>query len=393
MRAGVARVGKPGWVGLRPLLPMLVIAVAVAGVAGTLDMLRLAANRLVVGTPVGAEIFGQSGWLIAGLSLLGGGFLGARSSRPAALAALVTFCAALMLLSLTLCTAASDLIAWQPPAARARLASGAWTALVLLTAATIWAAGRTGLRRAGWFTAAGLTTAVLLVYRSGAYDGLSLAVEYRARAAAVQAALVQHVALSAAAVVLAAMSCALLYLWRAGRGAIKIAINGLQVVPAVALLGGLVALVSGVLAAIPGLRAVGLSALGAGPAILAIAAYLLLPFWRGLEGALRAAEPESVDAATAIGLTPRQILLELRLPIGTPILVGALRVASVQAIGLATLGALVGAGGLGGIVFDGMAQFAPDLILLGALPVIGLSLVVERGLSVVEDWARRSQRG
>ncbi|GEP10127.1 ABC transporter permease subunit [Methylobacterium gnaphalii] len=372
---------------------MLVIAVAVAGVAGTLDMLRLAANRLVVGTPVGAEIFGQSGWLIAGLSLLGGGFLGARSSRPAALAALVTFCAALMLLSLTLCTAASDLIAWQPPAARARLASGAWTALVLLTAATIWAAGRTGLRRAGWFTAAGLTTAVLLVYRSGAYDGLSLAVEYRARAAAVQAALVQHVALSAAAVVLAAMSCALLYLWRAGRGAIKIAINGLQVVPAVALLGGLVALVSGVLAAIPGLRAVGLSALGAGPAILAIAAYLLLPFWRGLEGALRAAEPESVDAATAIGLTPRQILLELRLPIGTPILVGALRVASVQAIGLATLGALVGAGGLGGIVFDGMAQFAPDLILLGALPVIGLSLVVERGLSVVEDWARRSQRG
>ncbi|MET0257876.1 MAG: ABC transporter permease, partial [Methylobacterium sp.] len=62
-------------------------------------------------------------------------------------------------------------------------------------------------------------------------------------------------------------------------------------------------------------------------------------------------------------------------------------------IGLATLGALVGAGGLGVIVFDGMAQFAPDLILLGALPVIGLSLVVERGLSLLEDRVRRAWHG
>ncbi|TXN19116.1 hypothetical protein FV220_25275, partial [Methylobacterium sp. WL19] len=73
-------------------------------------------------------------------------------------------------------------------------------------------------------------------------------------------------------------------------------------------------------------------------------------------------------------------------------LVGALRVAAVQSLGLATLGALIGAGGLGRIVFDGMAQFAPDLILLGAIPIILLSLAAEGSLSAVEASCRARWR-
>lgn len=80
------------------------------------------------------------------------------------------------------------------------------------------------------------------------------------------------------------------------------------------------------------------------------------------------------------------------MPLGAPILIGALRVAAVQSLGLATLGALIGAGGLGRIVFDGMAQFAPDLILLGALPIVALSLATERALGLAEDAARRRWR-
>ncbi|WP_232631942.1 ABC transporter permease subunit, partial [Methylobacterium sp. Leaf118] len=162
-----------------------------------------------------------------------------------------------------------------------------------------------------------------------------------------------------------------------------------QVIPAVALFGGLVAAASALLAAAPVLRDLGLSALGAGPGLVGIAAYLLLPLWRGLQGALRAPDPAALDAARALGLAPRQILMGVRLPLGAPLLIGGLRVAAVQAIGLATLGALVGAGGLGRIVFDGMAQFAPDLILLGAGPVIALSLTAERALSGLEAAARR----
>jgi len=159
-------------------------------------------------------------------------------------------------------------------------------------------------------------------------------------------------------------------------------------VPAVALLGGLAALTGGLLRAVPPLRDLGLSALGPAPAIVGIAAYLLLPLWRGLAAALRAPDSASLDAAKALGLTRAQILLRLRLPLGAPQLVGALRVATVQALGLATLGALIGAGGLGRIVFDGMAQFAPDLILLGAIPIVAVSLMAERGLSALEGSLR-----
>lgn len=379
---------------LRHVWPVAAIGCAVVGIAGALPLFQIAANRLVVGTPVSAAAaIGVSGLSVSGLCLLGSTFLGFGRSRPAALTALAIFAAALVLFAAGLGTAASDLVAGQPPAARAQLATGAWVGLAVLCASVAVSAGRTRIRGVGWLTVVSLLAVFALLYRSGVFDGLSLAVEYRARAESVHAALWQHVVLSFAAVALATVSCVSLYAWRPGRGAIEIVINGLQVVPAVALLGGLVALTSGLLAAIPSLRAAGLSALGPGPAILAVAVYLLLPLWRGLQGALRAPDPSTLAAAMAMGLTRRQSLLRIRLPLGTPILIGALRVASVQGIGLATLGALVGAGGLGGIVFEGMAQFAPDLILLGAVPVIGLSLLVERGLSLLEDRARQRWHG
>jgi osmoprotectant transport system permease protein len=73
----------------------------------------------------------------------------------------------------------------------------------------------------------------------------------------------------------------------------------------------------------------------------------------------------------------RAILRHLRIPLGLGAMLGGLRVAAVQAVGLATLAALVGAGGLGAIVFQGIGQLAADLILLGVLPVVALSLCVD----------------
>jgi len=109
----------------------------------------------------------------------------------------------------------------------------------------------------------------------------------------------------------------------------------------------------------------------------------MLPLQRGLDAAWRAPDRDTLDAARGLGLSPGQIVLRVRLPVGAPALIGGLRVACVQAIGLATLGALVGAGGLGRLVFDGMAQFAPDLILLGAIPIVALSLLAEMLLSAL----------
>lgn len=363
--------------------------IAVIWGLATLPFLYVAANRLVVGNPVAAQAaIGPLLWPIMGCAGLGAVLL-ARRSRAAAWAATMMFAGSFLLLAAALGSAAPGLAEGLPPATRVRLAAGAWIAFLLLACALGFAAFRTGTKGAGWLVGLGLLSALVFLYRSGQFDGLSLAVEYRVRSGAVHAALVQHLSISIAAMVVSALVCVLLGLWRGGHRIVDLAINGVQVVPGVALLGGLVALAAGLLKLVPGLRDAGFSALGPTPAIFGISAYLLLPFWRGIHAALRAPEPATLDAARALGLSPRQILMRVSLPLGAPILVGALRVAGVQAIGLATLGALVGAGGLGTIVFDGMAQFAPDLILLGAIPIIALSLGTERGLALVEDAVRR----
>jgi osmoprotectant transport system permease protein len=88
-----------------------------------------------------------------------------------------------------------------------------------------------------------------------------------------------------------------------------------------------------------------------------------------------------------MGMRESRITREVRIPLAFPVLLGGLRVATVQAIGLMTLGGLVGAGGLGALVFEGLAQFATDLMLLGALPIVLLGLAADALLHAVERRA------
>ncbi len=370
---------------------VLALAWVAALAAALVDapLLAIAANRLVPGLPVtGGTILGPALPGVLALSALAAGLLAAAPGRRAAAGALALLLAATGLLAWGIGHGAALRMAGEPSAARAGLGSGAWLAAALLVAASGVAIRRVSRPGLGPATAALLVGGLVLAGRAGTFDALSLAVEYAGRRAAVHAAFVEHLVLAGGALGLAIPVVIGLSLWRRGQGLVGLVIGGVQVVPAVALLGGLVALTGGLLRAVPPLRDLGLSALGPAPAMVGIAAYLLLPLWRGLAAALRAPDPASLDAARALGLTDVQILARLRLPLGGPQLVGALRVATVQAIGLATLGALIGAGGLGRIVFDGMAQFAPDLILLGAVPVVALSLAAERTLSAVEDRMR-----
>ncbi|CAO4136603.1 Glycine betaine uptake system permease protein YehY [Methylorubrum extorquens] len=333
--------------------------------------LHLAPNRLVTGAPIAAsEALGTGLWPIAALAAGGLGLLAAGRERMAAGFAGLACLGALALLLVGLGAGAADLTAGQPFATRARLASGAWTGVIVLACAQAFAARRARLPGGGLIVAAAILALIGGLWRAGRLDALSLVVEARARFDALGAAIRDHLVLALGALVLAASLTGGLALWRRGRGAVDLTVSGLQVVPAVALLGGLVAGLSALLTAAPALRGYGISALGIGPALIGVAAYLLLPLWRGLQAARRATGPDNIAAARALGLTSGQILTTLRLPLGAPALIGGLRVATVQALGLATLGALVGAGGLGTLVFDGMAQFAPDLILLGALPII-----------------------
>jgi len=364
-------------------LPPALAALAVAGLAG-LPFLTLAPNRLVTGHPVGC---GLSGAAAGALAVVAAGLLAGPGRSGRAWFALAAALAAWGVLVLGTGRAAADLIAGQPPAARAALGSGAWLAGLAL-AGLVAEAARAALPRRGGLVAALLLVGIaVLAGRAGLLDALSLAVEYRARAAAIGTAFVQHLGLAGASLALAlVVSSPLALLHLRGGAASRLAdglLNGIQVVPALALFAALVAGLSALLALVPALRSAGLAAIGPTPAVIGTAAYLGLPLVRGLAAGLAAADPDVLAAARAMGLTPRQVLLRVRLPLGAPVLIGALRVAAVQSVGLATLGGLVGAGGLGAVVFEGMAQFAQDLILLGALPVIGLALAVDAGLALL----------
>ncbi|NKC33550.1 ABC transporter permease subunit, partial [Falsiroseomonas selenitidurans] len=271
--------------------------------------------------------------------------------------------------------------------ARAGLGGGFWLAVV--AALGLCAARAAGLARAWRLLLAALALAVLaLLWRDGLFESLSLVVEFRARQAAVEAALLRHLALAAAALALAlviAVPLAWLSFRRnAAAGPVGATLGAVQVVPALALFAALIPALSALLAALPALRGLGLGAIGPAPAVLATALYLALPLWRAVLGGLVSADPAAVAAARAMGMTEGGITRQVRLPLAMPVFAGGLRVAVVQAIGLVTLGGLVGAGGLGALVFEGLAQFATDLMLLGALPVILLALLADAATRALE---------
>jgi osmoprotectant transport system permease protein len=356
------------------------LALMVLGLSA-LGWISVAPNRLLPGDPLSAAAaLGPA--MAFGIALLVVAGIAVEARWPALAAALTLLALALVLGGTGL--AATFLLEGRPPAARAMPGAGAW--LTLAVTALLWAEQMRALR-SRWLFAAVALGAFLLAASSGVFDALSLAVEARARAGAVQAALLRHAALAAAALGLALAMVLPLAWWgfRAPRAAAAVGavFGGIQVVPSLALFGLLIPLLSLLLGALPALRAAGLQAIGATPALLAVASYLALPLWRAVLEGFAAADPAAVEAARAMGMSEGRIAREVRLPLGLPVFAAGLRVAAVQAVGLMTLGGLVGAGGLGALVFEGMSQLAADLILLGALPIIALALAADAALAAL----------
>ena len=160
--------------------------------------------------------------------------------------------------------------------------------------------------------------------------------------------------------------------------------NGLQVIPSIALFGLLMGPLALLADAFPLLRRLGLGGIGAAPAILGVTAYLVLPVMRATLAGLRSTPPDVIEAARGQGMYEGEMLRRIRLPLGAGVILGEVRLAAVQAVGLTTLAALVGGGGLGTIVFVGIGQFAGDLILLSVLPVVAMSLLVDAGLAAAQ---------
>jgi len=123
-------------------------------------------------------------------------------------------------------------------------------------------------------------------------------------------------------------------------------------------------------------------------AILALTAYALLPILRNTYAGIGGIDRSVLEVAHALGLTPSQRLFKVELPLAASFIFAGLRTATVTCIGIATIAAAVGAGGLGELIFRGVASVDNRLVLAGAIPAALLALAADATLGLFERWFR-----
>ena len=160
-------------------------------------------------------------------------------------------------------------------------------------------------------------------------------------------------------------------------------LNTLQTMPSLALFGILIPILAAVTMRFPILTDLGIRGIGAAPAVIALTVYSLLPVARNTYTGFATVDPAAIEAGIGMGMTPGQLLMSVEFPIASPVILNGIRVALVQAIGLTAVAALIGAGGLGVFIFQGLGQAANDLILLGAIPTIFIAVVADSTMSVL----------
>jgi osmoprotectant transport system permease protein len=123
-------------------------------------------------------------------------------------------------------------------------------------------------------------------------------------------------------------------------------------------------------------------------AILALTLYALLPLIQNTYTGIRGVDPAVVEAGRGMGMTDRQLLFQVELPLALSVILSGVRVAVVISVGLGTIAAAIGAGGLGELIFRGLAMVNNQLILAGAIPAAFLALFADFSLGWLERCLR-----
>ena len=222
---------------------------------------------------------------------------------------------------------------------------------------------------------------------AGRLDSLAPVQEYYNREARFASELGAHVRLAGAAVSAATLIGVplgvLAYRKRTAERPVFALINGIQTIPSLALFGLMIAPLAFLSREFPVLRSLGIRGIGNAPALIALTLYALLPIVRNAYTSLAVIRGSVVDAGKGMGMSRGQMFRYIEVPIAVPIILSGIRVSTVQAVGNTAVAALIGAGGLGAFVFQGLGQGAPDLVVMGVIPIVLLSVFVDRGLAVV----------
>lgn len=362
----------------RLALNRLGVFLAVLAVVGlTQPFLVVRANRIAAG--VGQGVFSvlpawQSVLLLSVLAVA----LGATLLQLAAVWRAVSSIVALLGLVAGIGAAATALT--PPGDALIRIAPGTGFWLLLLAFSLLSADAFVQLRPNPWQRIGALAVvalAITLLLSIGTLNDISILREYATRADVFWREGRTHIELALGSLIAATIIGVPLGIicqrtaWL--RAPVLNTLNAVQTIPSIALFGLLIAPLAWVAANVPGASALGVSGIGAAPALLALFAYSLLPVVANTLVGIEGVPPAADEAAKGMGMTDWQRLTLVQFPLAFPVILTGIRIVLVQNIGLATIAALIGGGGFGVFVFQGVGQTAMDLVLLGAVPTIALS--------------------
>jgi len=378
--------------------PVLALYVAVALVASMgLPFLRVAPNRLLSGDPIflGDVLQRQGSPLVVALVLavftllvLAIGQPQRRFTQALVSVAMAASLAGLWLLASQVSSSVSPV---DHPLQRTALGAGFWTLAALAWLTALDAVARLNLA----------TLPRLIVHIAGCLplllslsegQNLSLAKEYANHSDVVGPAVVRHLQIVLLAVV-PAVVIGVPLAWRMSRSAVLRQglfplLNLIQTIPAIALFGLLMAPLAWLAVQLPLLGSAGIRGVGMAPAVLALFLYSLLPIVRAALAGLEQVPADTILAARAMGMSPWQIFWQIELPLELPVLLIGVRTALVQTIGLAAVCALIGAGGLGQIMFDGLFSAANELVILGVMPIVLLAMLADSFFQILETMLK-----
>lgn len=374
--------------------PVLALYVAVAlGASMGLPFVRVAPNRLLSGDPIflGDVLQRQGSPLVVALVLAVFTLLVLAIGQPQRrlTQALVSLAMAASLAGLWLLASqvSSSVSPVDHPLQRTALGAGFWT-----LAALAWLTALDAVARLNLATLPRLLVNIagclplLLSLSEG--QNLSLAKEYANHSDVVGPAVVRHLQIVLLAVV-PAVVIGVPLAWRMSRSAVLRQglfplLNLIQTIPAIALFGLLMAPLAWLAVQLPLLGSAGIRGVGMAPAVLALFLYSLLPIVRAALAGLEQVPADTIRAARAMGMSPWQIFWQIELPLELPVLLIGVRTALVQTIGLAAVCALIGAGGLGQIMFDGLFSAANELVILGVMPIVLLAMLADSFFQILE---------
>ena len=377
---------------------LLVLAILLVLSGTGLSFVSHAPNRLISGQGISLlSLISGSGWwwLIPILILLTFAFL----KQNILLYWLTVLLAELLLLGVLLLAGktAVQLAGGGESLARTSLGGGFWLMSGMSLLIAVDSLSR-AIVNPVWRSVANvlLLLPVVILLMMGQLDQLSLMKEYVNRQDVFNDALWQHLHILLATLIPAILLGIPLGLFcfrsHHFQSTIFSTLNIIQTIPSIALFGLLIAPLAGLAAAIPWLAEHGVSGIGLAPAIVALVLYALLPLVRNVVAGLESVPDSVVESARGMGMTRSQLFFRVQIPIAMPLILSGIRIVAVQTVGLAVVAALIGAGGLGAIVFQGLLSSALDLVLLGVIPVIVMAVVVDslfKFMVIFMDTSRR----